>query len=59
MRQDPNQWLADYVNHQINMGATTVHIPASLLAKASDEAIEAVRQLCQLCGVKVIIRGDE
>lgn len=45
--------LADYVNRAINSGAKEISIPASLLAGASQEAIEEVRRLCNLCGVTI------
>lgn len=48
-----DQELTTYVNRAINSGAKEIAIPASLLAGASKEAIEDVRRLCKLCGVKI------
>ena len=48
-----DQSLMDYVNRAINSGAKEISIPASLLAGASKEAVEEVRRLCKLCGVKI------
>lgn len=48
-----DQQLMQYVQRAINSGAKEIFIPASLLAGASKEAVEEIRRMCKLCGVKI------
>jgi len=45
--------LLAYVQQAINSGATRIAVPKSLVEGASREALETVRQLCKLNGVKI------
>jgi hypothetical protein len=45
--------LFEYVQRVINSGATRIVLPKSLVEGASREALETVRQLCNLNGVNV------
>jgi len=51
--------LVDYVNRAINSGAKCIMVPGSLLRDATNEALEIVRQMCELCGVTIVVAGDE
>ena len=51
----PDQALVDYVNRMLNSGRRDIPVPHSLLAGASREANETVRQMCQLCGAEVVV----
>ena len=46
--------LLAYVQRLIRQGRTQIELPADLVTEASKEAIEEVRQLCKLCGVKIV-----
>lgn len=52
---ESDQLLISYVNSGINAGHRSIAIPRSLLEKASRDAIETVRQLCALNGVRLIV----
>jgi len=54
---DSDRELLAFVQRQINTGTTRIRIPVRLMASASDEALEAVRQLCKLNGVAVEVEG--
>lgn len=45
--------LIDYVQKIINSGSTHIELPTSLMQGASQEALETIRQLCKLSGVKI------
>jgi hypothetical protein len=48
--------LIAYVNRLINSGTKEVFIPTHLLAGASNETLQMIRQLCKLAGVKISSR---
>lgn len=48
--------LIDWVQRQINTGATSIAIPGFLVIGASNEVLEEVRRLCMLNGVSVEIK---
>jgi hypothetical protein len=56
MSSKPDQELIEWVQRQINSGATRIALPGHLVANASDEALEEVRRLCRLNGVSVEVR---
>lgn len=45
--------LLAYVQRAINSGATRITLPLSLVQGASRQALETVRQLCALNGVRI------
>ena len=53
MKNPSDSNLLQYVNKIINSGSTTIEIPAYLVQAASKGALETVRQLCKLNGVKI------
>ena len=54
----PDQNLIQTVQRLINSGRTRIRIPASLLNRASEKALEVVRQLCKLNGIEVEVDGS-
>ena len=49
--------LLAYVQRLINSGKTQIELPADLVANASQEALDEMRRLCKLSGVKIVIRS--
>jgi len=49
--------LVDFVQRQIDSGATRIVLPGHLVANASEEVLEEIRRLCKLNGVSVEIRA--
>ena len=48
--------LLAYVQRMINSGRREIELPGDLVANASEEALDEVRRLCGLCGVKIIVK---
>jgi len=48
-----DQRLMNYVQREINTGATTIVIPYELLADATEEVLAEVRALCKISGVTI------
>jgi hypothetical protein len=48
--------LVDWVQRQINTGATRIVVPGHLVAEASNVALEEVRRLCKLNGASMEVR---
>lgn len=46
--------LIDAVQAEVNTGAKVIVIPGPLLAMASEEAFEKVRQICEICRVRSV-----
>lgn len=49
--------LLAYVQQLINQGRTKIELPSDLVANATEEALDEVRRLCKLSGVKTVIRS--
>ena len=49
--------LLAYVQRLVHSGRTQIELPGEMVAEASKEALEEVRQLCKLCGVKIVVRA--
>jgi hypothetical protein len=49
--------LLALVQRLINQGRTQIELPGALVANASKEALDEVRRLCKLCGVKIVVRA--
>lgn len=56
MSFDTDRELINWVQRQINTGATRIMVPGHLVAGASDEALEEIRRLCKLNGVAVEVK---
>jgi hypothetical protein len=52
-----DQELIEWVQRQINSGATRNVLPCHLMANASEKGLEEVRRLCKLNGVSVGIKA--
>jgi len=52
-----DELLIALVQRLINEGRTRIELPANLVANASKEALDEVRRLCKLCGVKIVVRA--
>ena len=49
--------LLAYVQRMINSGTKQIELPGDLVANATEEAMDEVRRLCKLCGVKIVVRA--
>lgn len=54
----PDATLLAYVQTMINQGRMQIELPGDLVANATEEALDEVRRLCKMCGVKVAARGS-
>ena len=50
---DSDNALMELVNQLINSGSKNLVLPLALVALASHKVLEEIRQLCNLCGVKM------
>ena len=50
--------LLNYVQQLIKQGHKQIELPINLVTEASQEAVNEVRQLCKLCGVKIVTITD-
>jgi hypothetical protein len=48
--------LLGYIRNSLNSGATTITVPAAIVAESSDAELEEARHLCAVNGVKLVIR---
>ena len=55
-QQDHDNAFLKHLNYLIDSGKRDIEIPANIVSKASDEAIEEARRLCKLTGVRIRIR---
>ena len=46
--------LLAYVQRLINSGKKQIELPVDLVANATEQALNEVRRLCKLCGVKIL-----
>ena len=46
-----------YVQRMINSGTKQIELPGDLVANATEQALDEVRRLCKLCGVKIVVRA--
>jgi hypothetical protein len=49
--------IVAYVQRMINSGTKQIELPGDLVANATKEALDEVRRLCKLCGVKTVVRA--
>ena len=57
MSSGTDRELIEWVQRQINSGATRIVLPGHLVVNASDTALEEVRRLCKLNRVSVEVRS--
>ncbi len=55
MASERDRELVDYVQRLIRTGATRIRVPSSLFDGTSQEAREAVRDLCRVNNVEIEI----
>ena len=55
MTSERDRSLVDYVQRLIRTGALRIRVPSSLIDGASQEAREAVRDLCRVNNVEIEI----
>ena len=53
MTSERDRSLVDYVQRLIRTGALRIRVPSSLIDEASQEAREAVRDLCRVNNVEI------
>lgn len=53
----PDNVIVAYVQRMINSGTKRIELPGDLVANATEEALDEVRRLCKLCGVKIAVRA--
>ena len=49
--------LIDFVDEELRMGKTVINIPRWMLIDATEEAMQEVRRLCNLCGANLKIQS--
>lgn len=49
--------LIGYIRNSMNSGATTITVPAEIVAEATKEELEEARQLCAINNVKLSVSG--
>ena len=49
--------LLAYVLREINSGTKQIELRGDLVANATEEVLDEVRRLCEVCGVKIVVQA--